>query len=509
MSIKPFALAVCIMISAFVPLQLCGDETSDKILTPAPSPEPRINGPSIFGVRPGSPFLYTIPATGTRPLKFMAEGLPDGLNLDENSGRITGALKSTGEHQLVLKVANSAGAAVKKFRIVCGDQIALTPPMGWNSWNCWAGAVDQDKVLRSAKALVESGLSQHGWTYVNIDDTWQGARTGPSLALQGNQKFPDLKSLADQVHAMGLKVGIYSTPWETSYAKFPGGSSDTEDGVFHKLGSKCGRISRAKADAQQWADWGFDYLKYDWYPIDIEHVREMSEALRATGRDIVFSLSNTADFDHAQDYAKLANCWRTTGDIYDLWHDGETDWHYAVSEIAFSQERWVPYAGPGHWNDPDMLVVGSVGWGPKLHPSRLTADQQYTHISMWCMLSAPLLIGCDLEKLDPFTLNLLSNDEVLALDQDALGKAAAKLASNGPIDVYVKDLEDGSKAVGFFNRSRENYSGSFNKLKAIGIRGKQQVRDLWRQTDLPQSNGKIEIHVPGDGVLLLRITRIP
>ena len=128
---------------------------------------------------------------------------------------------------------------------------------------------------------------------------------------------------------------------------------------------------------------------------------------------------------------------------------------------------------------------------------------------MWCMLSAPLLIGCDLEKLDPFTLNLLSNDEVLALDQDALGKAAAKLASNGPIDVYVKDLEDGSKAVGFFNRSRENYSGSFNKLKAIGIRGKQQVRDLWRQTDLPQSNGKIEIHVPGDGVLLLRITRIP
>jgi alpha-galactosidase len=494
-------------LASFAALSSRAEDFSSKILTPPPAASPRINGPSVFGVRPGSPFLYTVPATGSRPVEFSAEGLPTGLVLDGSSGRITGSLAAPGEYPVVLKAVNSQGSATKNFRIVCGDRIALTPPMGWNSWNCWARAVDEGKVLRSAKALVASGLSEHGWTYVNIDDTWQGARSGPSHALEGNKKFPDMRGLVDQIHAMGLKAGIYSTPWETSYAGYPGGSTETEEGAFKKIGYKFGKIPRAKADARQWAGWGFDYLKYDWYPIDVDHVREMSEALRATGRDIVYSLSNRADFSKAADYAQLANCWRTTGDIYDKWENGEPDWHYAVSEIAFSQDRWARYAGPGHWNDPDMLVVGQVGWGASHHSSNLTPDQQYTHISMWCLLSAPLLIGCDLEKLDPFTLNLLSNDEVLALDQDALGKQATRLATDGPIDVFVKDLEDGSKAVGFFNRSAQDYAGRFTKLGALGVDGAEQVRDLWRQKDLPAANGFIDISVPADGVLLLRFSR--
>jgi alpha-galactosidase len=506
--LKPIRLSACLAFTAFGALGAPAADLTSKILTPPPAPAPRINGPSVFGVRPGAPFLYTIPATGTRPVQFSADSLPSGLALDPGTGRITGSLAAPGQFAVVLKAANALGSATKKFRVVCGDTIALTPPMGWNSWNCWAGAVDQGKVLRSARALVASGLSQHGWTYINIDDTWQGPRNGPDHALEGNKKFPDMQGLVDQIHAMGLKAGIYSTPWETSYAGYPGGSSETDDGAFKKIGGKFGKIPRAKADAQQWAGWGFDYLKYDWNPIDVDHVREMSEALRATGRDIVFSLSNRADFTKAADYAQLANCWRTTGDIYDQWQNGEPDWHYSVSEIAFSQDRWAPYGGPGHWNDPDMLVVGQVGWGSSHHSSYLTADQQYTHISMWCLLSAPLLIGCDLEKLDPFTLNLLSNDEVLALDQDALGRPATRRATDGAIDVFVKELEDGSKAVGFFNRSGMNYSGRFTKLAAIGMGGKQQVRDLWRQKDLPEANGVIDINVPSDGVLLLRITPV-
>ena len=380
------------------------------------------------------------------------------------------------------------------------DRIALTPPMGWNSRNCWGAAVDQEKVLRSAKALVSSGLSQHGWTYVNIDDTWQGKRSGPFNTLQGNEKFTDIKGLADQIHAMGLKAGIYSTPWESSYMRFPGGSCETEDGEFKKIGWKFGKFSRAKADAQQWADWGIDYLKYDWKTIDVEHTREMSEALRATGRDIVYSLSNSAPFKNAEDWANLSNCWRTTGDITDTWT--------SVSGIGYMQDKWAPYAGPGHWNDSDMLVVGYVGWGPRLHPTRLTPDQQFMHISMWCLLSAPLLLGCDLEKLDPFTISLLSNDEVLALDQDPLGKQATRAIVDGPIDVYTKELEDGSKAVGFFNRSPQAYSGTFAGLGGIGLGGRVQVRDLWRQKDLPEAKGSIEIAVPGDGVLLLRFTHV-
>jgi alpha-galactosidase len=307
---------------------------------------------------------------------------------------------------------------------------------------------------------------------------------------------------------MGLKAGIYSTPWETSYAGYPGGSSVAEDGTFKQIGWQLGDFPHAQADARQWAAWGFDYLKYDWHPIDVDHVREMSQALRATGRDILFSLSNRADFAHAADYAQLANCWRTAGDIYDRWQEGEAYWHFSVSEIAFSQDRWAPYAGPGHWNDPDMLVVGQVGWGASHHSTRLTPDQQYTHLSMWCMLSAPLLLGCDLEKIDPFTLSLLGNDEVLALDQDALGRQATRLAADGAVDVYVKDLEDGSKAAGFFNRGEQARTWRFTKLASIGLGGRQRVRDLWRQKDLPEVNGNIDITVPPDGVLLLRFTPV-
>jgi alpha-galactosidase len=492
----------------------CGADASDQgaaILTPLPAVTPRINGPGIFGVRPGSPFLYTIPATGDRPMEFGAQGLPSGLAVDAVTGRITGVLPQAGEFSVVLTAKNARGAAEKKFRIVVGEAIALTPAMGWNSWNCWAGAVDQEKVLRSARALVASGLANHGWTFINIDDTWQGKRTGKDGALQGNEKFPDMKGLCEAIHGLGLKAGIYSTPWVTSYAHFPGGSSDHPDGTWSsdlasiEKGRQFGRHSFARADADQWAAWGFDYLKYDWNPNDVPHVAEMSAALRASGRDLVFSISNAAPFEHAADWACLTNSWRTTSDVWEKWQMDSKFWQYGVSEIGFSQDRWTPYGGPGHWNDPDMLVVGYVGWG-HLHPTGLTADEQYSHISLWCLLSAPLLIGCDLERLDSFTINLLSNDEVLALDQDALGKPATRVATYGPVDVYLKDLEDGSKALGFFNRDSTAQTISFNKLHFLGFNTKQHVRDLWRQKDLPDLAAPFEKDVGGPLVEPIKMT---
>jgi alpha-galactosidase len=483
------------------------DETS-LILTP---PQPRINGPTVFGVRPGSPLLYTIPATGERPIEFSVEALPEGLTVDAATGQIRGTVKKAGVHPVVLRAKNARGSAQKAFRIVVGPQICLTPPLGWNSWNCWAAAVDQDKVLRSARAMVHSGLIQHGWTYVNIDDTWQGHRGGPDRGLQANSKFPDMKALCDEIHAMGLKPGIYSTPWITSYAKFAGGSSDDPTGAWSDKQAndknwRHGKFSFAANDARQWAAWGFDYLKYDWNPNDLPHVEAMSNALRQSGRDIVYSLSNAAPFAQAADWARLANCWRTTGDIWDYWDHSDMDWRYSVSEIAFTQDAWTPYGGPGHWNDPDMLVVGRVGWGPQLHATKLTPDEQYTHISMWCLLSAPLLIGCDMDRLDPFTLNLLTNDEVLALNQDALGKQAKRVAAVGALDIFAKELEDGSKALGFFNRGDKQQKFLFNKLSHVGIAGKQHVRDLWRQKDLPDATGVVEVTVRPHGVVLLKFS---
>jgi alpha-galactosidase len=263
------------------------------------------------------------------------------------------------------------------------------------------------------------------------------------------------------------------------------------------------------ADARQWAQWGFDYLKYDWYPFDLDHVRSMSQALRASGRDLVYSLSNAAPFAQAADWAQWANSWRTTGDIWDQWSVSDKFWRNGVSEIGFSQDRWTPYAGPGHWNDPDMLVVGWVGWGKQLHPTHLSADEQYSHLSLWCLLSAPLLIGCDLDRLDPFTLGLLSNDEVLAVDQDALGRQAARVATIGGIDVFAKPLEDGTMAVGFFNRGATSETVAFNKFHLLGLRTRVRVRDLWRQIDLPEAADVLSVTVNGHGVKLYKLSNAP
>lgn len=518
---------------------------------------PRINGARVYGERPGRPFLFTIPATGDEPITYAAKGLPKGLQLDEHTGRITGSVTAAGDYRVELTATNSAGVDHKPLLIKIGDQIALTPPMGWNSWNCFAGAVDQAKVEAQAKAMVEKGLIKHGWTYINIDDTWQGQRSGADRALQPNEKFPDMKKLCDEIHALGLKAGIYSTPWVQSYAGYAGGSAENSEGVFKKdTGAK--RVNRNElpwdegkyrfmtVDAKQWAEWGFDYLKYDWNPITPKQTQEMGDALKASGRDFIYSLSNSAPFGGAADWARLSNSWRTTGDIRDNWH--------SMTGNGFSQDKWAKFAVPGHWNDPDMLVVGYVGWGPKLHSTHLTHDEQITHITLWCLLASPLLIGCDMTKLDDFTLSLLTNDEVLAIDQDALGQEARRISEDTEkgTEVWARPLADGTMAVGLFNRGRyeviepsrrrgtstgastwrlvdrhTQHSQSFANQKEamtalekkehrtkvtvnladLHLSGEQPARDLWQHKDLGLVKDQLSIDVPVHGAAMIKIGR--
>lgn len=494
-------------------------------LTPPESPAPRINGARVIGVRPGAPILFTIAASGERPMHFAAEGLPAGLKLDPESGLIMGSLSNPGEHVVTLRATNARGFAERRFKIIVGERIALTPPLGWNSWNCWGDTVSQDKVLSAARAMVDKGLRNHGWTYINIDDGWQGVRGGAFNAIQPNSRFPDIKALIDSVHAMGLKFGIYSTPWRGSYAGYIGSSCDYPDGSYDwiktgrhnelfRIGKseenwaatraqhwRRGQYSFIAADVHQWAAWGVDYLKYDWYPNDIPQVDEIGTALGASGRDIVLSLSNKAPYGLAADWARLANAWRTTCDISDNWQ--------SMSAIGFHQDRWAPFSGPGHWNDPDMLVVGRVSCGSSPHPTRLTADEQYTQISLWSLLAAPLLIGCDLVQLDDFTLGLLTNDEVIDVDQDPLGLQATQIFTEGAKIIYAKQLDDGSFAVGLFNTG-ENPSTIVFKWKDYGdlprqLTDRQRVRDLWRQKDLGVFNGSFETNVFPHGVVLLRL----
>ena len=481
------------------------------ILTPKPGPEPRINSARIFGARPDHPFLYTVAATGERPMQFSADNLPDGLALDAATGRITGSVAKAGSYDVTLHAKNARGSADRKLRIEIGERVSLTPPLGWNSWNCWGASVDQEKVLAAAKAMAASGLADHGWTYINIDDAWQGARGGAHKGIQPNEKFPDMPGLAKTVHGLGLKLGIYSTPWKTSYAGYVGGSSDSADGAWEhpaRAGDPqtrgrnyrtMGQYPFAANDAKQWSDWGIDYLKYDWNPNRFPETSEMFKALRDSGRDILLSLSNSMPFDNIAEIQPVANSWRTTGDIRDNWA--------SVQRIGFSQDKWRKFGGPGHWNDPDMLVVDYVGWGPRLHPSGLTPDEQYTHITLWCLLCSPMLLGCDLERLDDFALNLLTNDEVLEVSQDPRGEQAAQTWTDGRRQIWMKTLEDGSRAIGVFNLSQKPDTIEVD-WKELGLEKPfpSRVRDLWRQKDITaDSDSGVTLTVPAHGCYLLRV----
>jgi alpha-galactosidase len=471
------------------------EEGTPYILTPPVSNKPSINGAKIYGQRTGKPFLYRIPTTGIKPMKFFAQNLPTGLKLDDKTGIISGKVDRPGEYKVKLIAENSKGKSEREFKIVIGDKIALTPPMGWNSWNCWALAVDQKKVLAAANAFINKGLADHGWTYINIDDGWE-IPSSSSLTKRDkdgniivNDKFPNMEKLGNDIHALGLKFGIYSSPGEST------------------CGGYTASYNYEEKDAQSYARWGIDYLKYDWCSYDriakdrslpelMKPYYTMRSALDKIDRDIVYSLCQYGMGNVWEWGDKVGgNLWRTTGDITDTWE--------SLNTIGFSQVENAKFSKPGNWNDPDMLIVGKVGWGPNLHPTHLTPDEQYTHISLWALLSAPMLIGCDLEDLDLFTLNLLTNDEVIALDQDQLGLQARQIIKMDNIQVWVKDLEDGKKALGIFNLSDQTVS--YNLLfEEIGLQKNVSLRNLWTQKDIGDCRVSYKTQIPPHGVVLLK-----
>ena len=497
---------------------------SEYILTPKAPDTPRINGPKVCSARPKAEFLYRIPVSGVKPVHFSVSGLPRGLKLDAAKGIISGKVCKKGSYKVRITATNSLGSDSKELRIEIGDRIALTPPMGWNSWNCWGDRVTQENILQAARALEKTGLADYGWNYVNIDDGWQGIRGGKYNAIQPNGKFPDMKALGDSLHARGFRFGIYSGPWISTYAAHIGSSCDEPDGKYwwveqgivdenYKLDvskydkgeiHSFGKYSFARADARQWADWGVDYLKYDWFLNDVWWLRDMREALDATGRDIVYSISNATRICLAPEMPLYANCWRTAGDIKDTWD--------SISSIGFDRESaWVGYAGPGRWPDADMMVLGQVGgWeGGEPHWTNLTPWEQYSHVTLWAILASPLLIGCDLDAMDDFTLSLLTNSEVLEVNQDPLGMMGTRnvFGPGKTQSVYVKRMEDGTLVVALFNLKNEENTISFVP-RDLGLIGVQTIRDLWRQCEV----GKVadmdrwKVTVPAHGCALYRLS---
>jgi len=462
------------------------------ILTPPAPDKPRINGAKLYGVRPGSPVIYRIPLTGKRPMKLAVKHLPSGLKFDSEKGIITGEIEEAGEYEIELHAENSIASATRKFTFVVGDKISLTPPMGWNSWNCWGLLVDDQKVRDAADVFIKGGLADYGWSYINIDDGWQASQRSLDGEIIPNDKFPDMNKLTSYVHSKGLKIGLYSSPGELTCGGFLGS-------LFHE-----------KQDVKTWADWGFDFVKYDWCSYkrikpdpSLEELKEpftmLGEYLADQSRDIVFSVCQYG-MGHVWEWGAEThgNLWRTTGDIEDTWK--------SMSKIGFSQTSMANYACSGNWNDPDMLVVGRLGWGDP-RPTRLTPDEQYTHISLWSLLAAPLLIGCDLADLDDFTKSLLCNSEVIDINQDPLGKQAVQVMNKNQLQIWTKPLEDGSLAVGIFNLSEKYLKGAVLPWNVLGIEGEHTVRDVWRQQDIGNYDQNTKVNIPAHGVVLFQVRK--
>jgi alpha-galactosidase len=495
-----------------------GSQSRPEIVVPVAEPAPpiassrssapQLNSPRITGATPGRPFMFLIPASGDEPLTFVAKNLPEGLTLDSKSGLITGSLKAAGRTAVDVTVTNAKGTTSGQITIVGGDHmLALTPPLGWNSWNAWGNTVTADRVKASADGMVKSGLARHGYTYINIDDVWEGGNepnpaTGRGRNVAGgrdakgemltNANFPDMKGLVDHIHGLGLKAGIYSSPGPTTCQ----GLAATYQ---HEL-----------QDVRTWAKWGFDYIKYDWCSYSsisptptLEQRKTPYRILRAAlndiDRDMIYSLCQYGAgnvWEWGNDPDIRGNLWRMTGDIRDSWG--------SMAGIGFQQTGREKYAGPGHWNDTDMLVVGMVGWSQGSRPTSLTPNEQLTHIALWALQAAPMLIGADLSRIDEWTTDVLGNREVLAVNQDVLGKPAGRLSSDGWIDVWARPLEDGSMAVGLFNRSPEAASMTV-KFADLGLSGSHPVRDLWQQKSLGASRDQFSATVPRHGVVLVKI----
>jgi alpha-galactosidase len=452
---------------------------------------------------------------------FSAEGLPDGLALDKSTGIVTGTAPAQGDYPVRLHARNSRGESTRVFRIAAGDTLALTPPMGWNHWYAHYDRITDKLVREAADVMVASGMADVGYQYVNIDDCWMNAptnrdplRIGPLRDQEGrlvpNRHFPDMKALVDYIHGKGLKAGIYSSPGTLTCGGF------------------AGSYGHEAQDAQTFASWGFDFLKYDW--CSYGHIAEggdpkapnirpygqgaptleahmlpyrlMGQLLKEQPRDMVFNLCQYGVANVWEWGATVGGqCWRTGFDLgYELDH---------LFDVAISNAQHRAWSRPGAWNDPDYLQIGYVGNARGMgepRPCPLTPDEQYTFMSLWALMAAPLFYSGDMNKLDDFSLNVLCNPEVIEVDQDPLGQSAAVADLNRTSFVMIKELEDGSKAVGLFNRGPSAVEISV-PWPVIGAVGPQTVRDLWRQHDLGVFQDSFNTRVPPHGVFLVRLSK--
>jgi alpha-galactosidase len=516
-----------------------------------PGPAPQFNGARLVGVRPATPFIYSLAVTGQRPLVYSAKPLPSGLHLDPHTGTVTGSLKKAGDYKLDVRAENAAGAGEAEIKIVCGDTLALTPPMGWNSYDAYGDSVRESEVLTNAEWLKQH-LQPLGWDTVVVDFRWYdrlaGGQPGQSpegvmidaygRCIPAPNRFPSatngvgFKPLADQIHAMGLKFGIHimrgiprlavennlpiaGSSYTATEAVLPVGDPNrqcvwNQDMFGVNATSDAGKAWYVSI-ARQYASWGVDYIKCDDIAnlqrgkiYDADEIEVLSKALKASGRSIVLSLSPGATpVSHGAHVAQFANLWRISPDFWDNWRSLNHNFDLFA--------RWTEYTGPGHWPDGDMIPFGHICQrNCDVRPdrwTRFTRDEQLTLMSLWALASSPLMLGMNLPDNDDWTTAILSNPEVLAVDQDPLGKPAQRIADPGlSAEIWVKALADGSRAVGMFNRTGQTVKVDlvWRDLRQSGIRSRPDVRDLWLRKNLGRQKNLVA-RLTAHGCMLLRV----
>jgi alpha-galactosidase len=492
---------------------LLGQQTAD-LLTPPPADTPHLNGPKLYGVRPGHPFLYRIPCTGMRPMRFSADHLPGTLKLNRHSGIVTGnAPQQPGTYTVTLRVSSRRGKDSRPFLIEVGDRIGLTPQMGWNDWYTFYDHISDSDVRSAAAAMLSSGMADFGYQYVDIDDDWMRRPNSQDPALEApvrnaqgkilpNDRFPNMSSLTGYIHSLGLKAGIYTSPGPTTCGRSEGSYQHEEN------------------DAHSFADWGFDLLKYDWCSYsrvatgntvaDIEKpYKLMGVLVHGLDRDVIFNTCQYGMGDVWKWGREIgAQSWRTTGDV-GLAPNAALPGFY---EVGLANAALSQYAGPGGWNDPDYILIGTVGDSTNSKiPARLTSlthDEQYSYMSMWSLMAAPLIFSGDMSQLDPFTLNVLCNSEVIDVNQDSLGRQAVIVRKTADEFILEKPLDDGSVAIGLFNLTNRTRTISVD-WKELKLTGRNTVRDLWRQHDLGTFSESFSSQVPGHGVTMMRLMTAP
>ena len=474
---------------------------------------PEINTPSIIGAKTGRTMNYRLPITGERPIYVTVIGLPDGLNLKNEPYMICGRL-GEGVYDVVITAENRLGKAVKALTVEVGDNaVPRSPLLGWTSWNAYQNIIDQDKIYMNAKVIAESGLADYGYAYVNIDSGWQGEYGGKYGGIMANEYFPDMHKLVSDIHALGLKAGIYSSPMMLNYGSTPmlqrkyiGTTSGEVDDAIPGY-TQAGKVHHEREAARQFGDYGFDYLKYDWSPARMYHLRPMADALLTeTEREFALSVTCLADKTEAEKLMSVGSSVRNNIDSYPRWD--------VVTQMIESSDGWLEYVKPGHFFDCDMLATGEIqavhGRDIDEITFRVTRnadgrliyspDEVVFEYTMRAILPSPIQLSCDLSKMTAFEFDVYTNSEVLAINQDSLCAPAVleecRKDGDSYVRVYRKPLENGDSAVAIFN------IGETDETVSVKVSGR--VRDVWAKRDADFTGGEYKITLPPRTVKLIR-----